>query len=66
MREESTSETTADVLNVSDLFQDPSLEIAHLAAGQQREIVIPVQIAGEGESFKRYKLSLRLKLDNVD
>ena len=65
-REESTSESTVDLLSVSDLFQDSSLEIAHLAAGQQREIVIPVQIAGEGESFKRYKLSLRLKLDNVD
>jgi hypothetical protein len=56
----------SEVLSDADLFQDPSLEIAHLAAGQQREIVIPVQIAGEGESFKRYKLSLRLKLDPVD
>lgn len=63
--EESTPEA-AEVLSDTDLFRDPSLEIAHLAAGQQREIVIPVQIAGEGESFKRYKLSLRLKLDPVD
>ena len=63
--EERTAEVT-EVLSGTDLFQDPSLEIAHLAAGQQREIVIPVQIAGEGESFKRYKLSLRLKLDPVD
>ena len=63
--EERTPEVT-EVLSGTDLFQDPSLEIAHLAAGQQREIVIPVQIAGEGESFKRYKLSLRLKLDPVD
>jgi hypothetical protein len=63
--EERTPEVS-EVLSGTDLFQDPSLEIAHLAAGQQREIVIPVQIAGEGESFKRYKLSLRLKLDPVD
>jgi hypothetical protein len=56
----------AEILSDADLFQDPTLEIAHLAAGEQREIVIPVQIAGEGESFQRYKLSLRLRLDPVD
>jgi len=64
--ETTTTPEVSEVLSDTDLFQDPSLEIAHLAAGQQREIVIPVQIAGEGESFKRYKLSLRLKLDPVD
>jgi hypothetical protein len=61
-----TEPQSAVELTEADLFEDPSLEIAHLAAGQMREVVIPVQIAGEGESFRRYKLSLRLKLDPVD
>jgi signal recognition particle receptor subunit beta len=64
--EERTIEQVSEVLTDQDLFNDPSLEIAHLAAGQTREIVIPVQITGQDETFRRYKLSLRMKLDPVE
>jgi len=48
-----------------DLFSDPSLEIAHLAEGEGREIVVPVML-GEGPHARRYKLAIRLRLDAVD
>jgi len=55
-----------DIATDGDLFEDPSLEIAHLVDGQTREIVIPVQV-GEGSSaLRRYKLSLKLRLDSID
>jgi len=54
-----------EVVGDDELFNDPSLEVAHLAGGEAREIVVPVMI-GEGASAKRYKLSIRLRLDDVD
>jgi hypothetical protein len=49
-----------------DLFQDPDLEVARLATGQAREIVIPVEVGDEQTGTRRFKLSLRLRLDPVD
>jgi signal recognition particle receptor subunit beta len=49
----------------SDLFSDPSLEVARLAAGDGREIVVPVEI-GTGADVRRFKLSLKLTLTPVD
>jgi len=54
-----------EVASDADLFTDPSLEIARLADGEAREIVVPVML-GEGASAKRYKLAIRLRLDAVD
>jgi len=54
-----------EVASDDDLFTDPSLEIAHLADGEGREIVVPV-VLGEGPQAKRYKLSIRMRLDSVD
>ena len=54
-----------EVASDEDLFTDPSLEIARLAEGEGREIVVPVML-GEGASAKRYKLAIRLRLDAVD
>jgi hypothetical protein len=54
-----------EVASDDDLFSDPSLEIAHLADGQAREIIVPVML-GEGPSARRYKLAIRLRLDAVD
>jgi len=48
-----------------DLFSDPSLEIAHLADGQAREIIVPV-VLGEGPTARRFKLAIRLRLDAVE
>jgi hypothetical protein len=54
-----------DVASDSDLFSDPSLEIAQLADGQIREIIVPVML-GEGASARRFKLAIRLRLDPVE
>jgi len=54
-----------EVASDADLFTDPSLEIAHLADGEGREIVVPVML-GEGRNARRYKLAIRLRLDAVD
>jgi signal recognition particle receptor subunit beta len=54
-----------EVASDSDLFSDPSLEIAQLADGEAREIVVPVML-GHGPDARRYKLAIRLRLDAVD
>lgn len=54
-----------EVVAARDLFDDPTLEVTRLAAGEAREIVVPVEI-GEGTSLRRFKLSLKLRLDRVD
>jgi mutual gliding-motility protein MglA len=57
--------TLTEVASNDDLFADPSLEIAKLADGQAREIVVPV-LLGDGVSARRFKLAIRLRLDAVD
>jgi hypothetical protein len=54
-----------EVASGDDLFNDPTLEVARLAEGGAREIIVPVQI-GEGALARRYKLAIRLRLDPVD
>jgi hypothetical protein len=54
-----------EVAGTSDLFDDPSLEIAQLAPGEAREIVVPVQL-GEGAAVRRFALSIRLRLEPVE
>jgi signal recognition particle receptor subunit beta len=48
-----------------ELFNDPSLEVARLASGEAREIVVPVMV-GEGPEARRFKLSVVLRLDATD
>jgi hypothetical protein len=54
-----------EVASDNDLFHDPTLDIAQLAAGAARDILVPV-VLGEGREAKRFKLSIRLRLDPVD
>jgi len=54
-----------EVASDDELFEDPSLEVARLGGGEQREILVPVQI-GEGATARRFKLSIRLRLDPID
>jgi signal recognition particle receptor subunit beta len=54
-----------EVASDADLFADPTLDIARLADGEAREILVPVML-GEGPSARRYKLAIRLRLDAVD
>ena len=53
------------VADDDELFNDPNLDVASVAPGEEREIVIPVEMGAEGET-KRFKLSVRLRLDPVD
>lgn len=54
-----------EVASDEDLFSDPSLEIAQLAAGETREILVPVML-GAGASARRFKLAIRLRLDPIE
>ena len=54
-----------DVARPEDLFEDPSLEVARLQAGEAREIVVPVEI-GRPPAVQRFRLSVSLRLDRVD
>jgi len=53
--------TLTEALDDHELFNDPTLEVARLAAGETQDVIIPVEIG-----TRRFKLSLRLRLDNVD
>ncbi len=55
-----------DALSDGDLFNDPSLEVANLAPGDVREIIIPVVVGQEDAAVRRFKLSVRLRLDPVE
>ena len=57
--------TLTDVAGDRELFEDPSLEVARLGVGAAREIVVPVEV-GEGAGVRRFKLTVRLRLDPVD
>jgi hypothetical protein len=54
-----------EVASDDDLFSDPSLDIAQLAEGEAREIIVPVML-GKGGSARRFKLAIRLRLDAAD
>jgi hypothetical protein len=59
-------ETVTDdraVFDGVDLFNDPSLEVAQLGPGQTREILVPVEVACGAGTARRYRLSLRLRVD---
>jgi hypothetical protein len=58
--------TLTDVVGDQELFEDPSLDIARMAAGQEREILIPVELKQEDAEPRRFKLSIKLRLDKVD
>jgi signal recognition particle receptor subunit beta len=53
------------VADDQELFEDANIDVAGVAPGEEREIVIPVEMGVEGET-KRFKLSVRLRLDPVD
>ncbi len=63
--ERSQPQPLSEPVRVTDLFDDPSIEVARLAAGERREILIPVELA-EGAAKKRFTLAIQLRLDPVD
>ncbi len=54
-----------EVAEDDELFDDPNLDVASIAPGESREVVIPVEIGAEGQA-KRFKLCVRLKLDAIE
>ena len=54
-----------EIAGREELFLDPDLEIARLASGDSKEIVVPVELV-EGTTVRRFKLSLKLRLDPLD
>jgi hypothetical protein len=53
--------TLTQALEDHELFNDPGLEVARLAAGMTQDVIIPVEVG-----TRRFKLSLRLQLDDVN
>ncbi len=49
-----------------DLFEDPGLEVAQVASGVERSIVIPVELGDADTEKRRFKLTIQLRLDPVD
>jgi hypothetical protein len=58
--------TLTEAASDDDLFEDPNLEVARLAAGEIREIIVPVEVGNAETGVRRYKLGLKLRLDPVD
>jgi signal recognition particle receptor subunit beta len=58
--------TLTEAASDDDLFDDPNLEVARLAAGELREIIVPVEVGDAETGVRRYKLGLKLRLDPVD
>jgi len=50
----------------SDLFETAGLDVARLAAGEEREIVIPLEVEESDRTVQRFKLSIRLRMEPID
>jgi signal recognition particle receptor subunit beta len=55
-----------DVVEDRELFDDPDLAVATMAADEEQEIVIPVEVAGDRGATRRFMLPIRLRLHPVD
>ena len=63
--ESSEGEVTLTEVAADDaLFNDPDLNVARIESGTEREIVVPVELGSGGET-RRFKLSIRLRVDDV-
>jgi len=50
----------------ADLFNDPSIDVAQMAPGEEREIIVPVEVGDATSEARRFKLSIRLRLDSIE
>jgi signal recognition particle receptor subunit beta len=64
--DDETTITLTDVVNDEELFEDPNLDVARMASGEEREIVIPVELGDGPGKPRRYTLSIRLHLTPID
>jgi hypothetical protein len=42
------------------------VDVARLVAGEEREIVIPLEVEETDRSVQRFKLSIRLRMEPID
>jgi len=55
-----------EVVGDRDMFDDPSVDVARMVAGEEREIVVPLEIEEPDKTVQRFKLSIRLRMDPVE
>jgi signal recognition particle receptor subunit beta len=55
-----------DAVQDTDLFEAPGLDVARLTAGEDREIVIPLEVEQSDRTVQRFKLSIRLRMEPID
>ncbi len=58
--------TLDQVVPDRELFDDPSLDVARMKPGEEREIVVPVEVGDPSVDMRRFKLTIKLRLDGVD
>ena len=55
-----------DAVRDTELFETSGLDVARLAAGEEREIVIPLEVEESDRTVQRFKLSIRLRMEPID
>ena len=55
-----------DAVQDRDLFEGSGLDVARLAAGEEREIVVPLEVQEADRTVQRFKLSIRLRMEPID
>lgn len=55
-----------DAVQDTELFEAPGLDVARLTAGEEREIVIPLEVEESDRTVQRFKLSIRLRMEPID
>ena len=50
----------------SDLFDGAGVDVTRLAAGEEREIVVPLEVEEPDSTVQRFKLSIRLRMEPID
>jgi signal recognition particle receptor subunit beta len=58
--------TLTEVVSDDELFDGSGLDVARLAEGEEREIVVPLEIEQADRSLRRFKLSIRLRMEAAD
>jgi hypothetical protein len=55
-----------EVVSDDELFEDADLGVARMASGEEQLIVVPVELGDVETGVRRFKLSVRLRLEPVD
>ena len=55
-----------EVVADHELFSDPGLDVARMVPGEEREVIVPVEFQDADRQMRRFKLSIRLRMESVD